>query len=166
MKRFFMTFAAMLLMSVSAFAQSSETPLKGDVNEDGVVDVADITALIAIIKNYNGAEGETTYYWYAGTTEPTADNISSIKTGFATTKPSWTSTNRHLISATNNTDSAAYIYYCFPSSWNIIFYDGNSEISLVDVSTFIYDNIAYTVKMTGRKRSAGTTLNLYVQMGY
>ena len=37
----------MLLVSVSAFAQS-KTPLKGDVNEDGVVDVADITAIIAI----------------------------------------------------------------------------------------------------------------------
>ena len=49
MKSIFLTFAAMLLVSVSAFAQSGETPLKGDVNEDGVVDVADINAIISII---------------------------------------------------------------------------------------------------------------------
>ena len=36
-----MTFAAMLLVSAGAFAQSSETPLKGDVNEDGKVNVYD-----------------------------------------------------------------------------------------------------------------------------
>ena len=47
MKRIF-TFAAMLLMSVCTFAQSG-TPLKGDVNGDGKVDVADIVAVIEII---------------------------------------------------------------------------------------------------------------------
>lgn len=67
MKKLFMTFAAMLLVSVGAFAQSNE-PLKGDVNDDGVVDVADIAAVIAIIKN-NAAP---TYYWYAGQTAPTS----------------------------------------------------------------------------------------------
>lgn len=71
MKRLFMTFAAMLLVSVSAFAQSgNNNPLKGDVNGDGVVDVADIVAIIDIIKN-NG-EPQVTYYWYVGMTKPTA----------------------------------------------------------------------------------------------
>ena len=69
MKRLFMTFAAMLLVSVGAFAQSNETPLKGDVNEDGVVDVGDINAIIAIIKNC--AASETIYYWYVSTIAPT-----------------------------------------------------------------------------------------------
>ena len=59
----------MLLMSVSAFAQSNE-PLYGDVNYDGVVDVGDINAIIAIIKNY--AATQTTYYWYVSQTKPTA----------------------------------------------------------------------------------------------
>lgn len=67
MKRLFLTFAAMLLVSVGAFAQSGETPLKGDVNEDGVVDVADINAVIAIMKNGGGIGGDTKYYWYVGT---------------------------------------------------------------------------------------------------
>jgi len=54
MKRIILTIAAMLLLCVGAFAQSS-TPLKGDVNGDGKVDVADITAIIQIMKN-GGAE--------------------------------------------------------------------------------------------------------------
>ena len=67
MKRFLLTFAAMLLVSVGAFAQSNETPLKGDVNEDGVVDVADINAIIAIMKNGGGTGQEKYYYTYIGT---------------------------------------------------------------------------------------------------
>ena len=45
--------AAMLLMSVCTFAQNNN-PLKGDVNEDGKVDVADIAAVINIMKNGGG----------------------------------------------------------------------------------------------------------------
>ena len=72
-----MIFAAMLLVSVSAFAQSGNNePLKGDVNGDGVVDVADIAALIAIIKN--NAAPQTTYYWYVGTTPVDGNNYTSI----------------------------------------------------------------------------------------
>ena len=85
-----MTFAAMLLMSVSAFAQSNE-PLYGDVNYDGVVDVGDINAIIAIIKNY--AATQTTYYWYvsqkkptASTTLPILDNSSNCFASRETTK--------------------------------------------------------------------------------
>ncbi len=71
-KKLFMLLAAMLLVSVSAFAQSgNNNPLKGDVNGDGVVDEEDIAAVIAIIKN-NGAAPQVTYYWYVGTTKPTA----------------------------------------------------------------------------------------------
>ena len=69
---FFLLLAAVLLGSVSVNAQSnkapkkaeSETPLKGDVNGDGKVDVADIVAIIQIMKNSGGTGGETTYYWY------------------------------------------------------------------------------------------------------
>ena len=86
-KKLFMLLAAMLLSSVSAFAQSGNNePLKGDVNEDGTVDVADITAIIAIIKN--NAAPQTIYYWYVGQTDPsTMTNISPIVTD--TTSPGW-----------------------------------------------------------------------------
>ena len=57
--------AAMLLMSMCMFAQNN-TPLKGDVNEDGTVDVADLVAVMQIMKDAGGAVGEKMYYWYAG----------------------------------------------------------------------------------------------------
>jgi hypothetical protein len=47
-KKILMLMAAMLLSCTSAFAQSGNTPAKGDVNEDGTVDVADIVNVIKI----------------------------------------------------------------------------------------------------------------------
>ena len=58
----FVLSALMMLMSTSAMAQS-ET-VKGDVNGDGVVDVADIAAVIKIMTN-NG-DIQKKYYWYVG----------------------------------------------------------------------------------------------------
>ena len=70
--KFFMLLAAVLL-SASAFAQSENTgTLKGDVNGDGVVDVADINAIIQIMKDGGGTGEETKYYWYAGQTQPSS----------------------------------------------------------------------------------------------
>lgn len=57
--------AAMLLMSMCSFAQNN-TSLKGDVNEDGTVDVADLVSIMKIMKDAGGAVGEKMYYWYAG----------------------------------------------------------------------------------------------------
>lgn len=61
--------AFFMLFGTSTMAQVDST-LEGDVNGDGVVDIADITAVIAIIKQ--NAEANPTYYWYAGQTEPTS----------------------------------------------------------------------------------------------
>ena len=70
--KFFMLLAAVLL-SASAFAQSGNNgTLKGDVNGDGVVDVADINAIIQIMKDGGGTGEETKYYWYAGQTQPSS----------------------------------------------------------------------------------------------
>ncbi len=158
--------AAMLLMSVCSFAQNDNTPLKGDVNEDGKVDVADIAAVINIMKNGGGTVETPVYYWYAGTTVPTADNLASIYTGSESSKPTtWTSDNPQSIAATNNTGGSSYIYYCFPTSWNVIVLDQDkvSEVSLADVSTFTLNGIEYTVKRTGRNVSNGTTKPYYAK---
>ena len=67
MKKLFTILAAMLLTSVCAMAQSNDaTPLKGDVNEDGTVDVADLVAVMTIMRDGGGAVGEKMCYWYAG----------------------------------------------------------------------------------------------------
>lgn len=73
MKTKFMMLLAAMLLSASAFAQSENNePLKGDVNGDGKVDVADINEIIKIMKDGGGTSGETVYYWYAGQTQPTS----------------------------------------------------------------------------------------------
>ena len=105
--KIFALFAAMmLLMSTTAMAQSddtkntstTETSLKGDVNADGVVDVADIAAVIAVMHEQGTVE--TQYYWYAGWTEPTAENIAEIINEEYPTDETNTSTNKAGKSAT------------------------------------------------------------------
>ena len=79
--KIFALFAAMmLLVGTTAMAQSdntktAETELKGDVNNDGVVDVADIAAVIAVMHEQGTVE--TQYYWYVGNENP-------MNTGMAT----------------------------------------------------------------------------------
>lgn len=157
--------AAMLVMSVCSFAQNDNTPLKGDVNEDGQVDVADIVAILKIMKDAGGTAGETTYYWYAGTTLPTENNLASIYTGSVTSKPTTWTDDPQSVSITNNTGSSTYFYYCFPTEWNVTIYaeDKVTEMALADVSTFTLNNVEYTVKRMGRKQGAGATQNLYAK---
>ena len=72
-----------MLFGTSAMAQVDST-LEGDVNEDGVVDVADIAAVIQIMKETQG----TTYYWYVGQENPAEmTSISPIVTD--KTSPGW-----------------------------------------------------------------------------
>ena len=98
MKTRIMTMLTALLLSVSAFAQSGETPLKGDVNEDGKVDVADINAIIKIMKDAGGTAEAPIYYWYVGTstTPPTADNYTTILTQVDENDNPYTFTNTNV----------------------------------------------------------------------
>lgn len=77
-KKFFMLLAVVLLSGASAFAQSESETLKGDVNEDGVVDVADINAVIEIMKAGGGVVEPPTYYFSVGTTAPDASNYTTV----------------------------------------------------------------------------------------
>ena len=52
MKTRILTILAVLLLSVSAFAQSEST-LKGDVNEDGKKSIVDVTTLINMLLSGN-----------------------------------------------------------------------------------------------------------------
>ena len=86
-KKFLTMLAAMLLTSVCAFAQSENgEPLKGDVNGDGVVDIADVVAVLKIMKDGGGTSGEpVVYYWYIGQTDPMT--MTSITNPIPTTGP-------------------------------------------------------------------------------
>ena len=70
MKKTFLLLFVMLC-SIGTYAQGN-TPIKGDVNGDGVVDLADIIAVIEIMKNGGGTGGNSPYYWYVGGEKPTS----------------------------------------------------------------------------------------------
>ncbi|MBQ8455510.1 MAG: hypothetical protein IJ537_09290 [Bacteroidaceae bacterium] len=148
-KKLIMLLAAVLLGSVSAFAQSGNNePLKGDVNGDGVVDVADIAAIIAIIKNNTAPQ--TTYYWYAGQTNPLSmTTISPIVTSYengggwyelGTTLP--TSIDQLIKGGT-----AGNIWYvAVPADANLV--PGSSadpDTSVTTGSTKVFNNVTYQI---------------------
>ncbi len=106
-QKFLMLLAAVLLGSASAFAQSGNNePLKGDVNGDGVVDVADIVAVIDVM-----AKGEADYFYF-GTKQPTAANYTSLP-GVVSTYTSMIEAN----GATVNVTAGQTIYLLCPASW-------------------------------------------------
>ena len=69
--KLFFLLAAMLLMSIGAFAQREST-LKGDVTGDEIVNDADVAFIIEKMKNAGGEQlgTGTMYYWYVGTNLP------------------------------------------------------------------------------------------------
>lgn len=69
--RIFTLLAVMMFASISVFAQGVE-PIKGDVNGDGRVDVADIANIIDIM-----AKGEAGYFYF-GNVRPTTENYTSL----------------------------------------------------------------------------------------
>ena len=63
-------FLALLLFFVAAMnVQTLSAQTNGDVNNDGNVNEADISAIIEIMKEANGV-GPKKYYWYVGTVNP------------------------------------------------------------------------------------------------
>lgn len=132
--------AAMLLMSMGAFAQSGNyTPAKGDVNEDGTVDVADIVAVIDIMKNGGGTA--TVGYFYLGTTEPTAENYKTLP-GVVTTYTSFDD----AVGTSASVAAGETLYLLCPAAWmeektptledkdgnSISFLDEKDEITISD----------------------------------
>ena len=121
---------AAMLLSASAFAQSESTPLKGDVNGDGKVDVADINEIIKIMKDAGGTAGETVYYWYVGTIPPTDPSNSAQNTGLNkwTTIGSSLPTSDIKVSKSDSNYERHTWYIAAPTNANFILYDGlNSE---------------------------------------
>jgi len=120
MKRLFMILAAMLLVSIGAFAQSEST-LKGDVNGDGRVDVEDVTSLVDLILS-----GKTYGYFYFGTTQPTAENYQMLPRVVA----SYISIG-DAIGATASIDAGQTLYMLCPAAWmkgkKVILEDGTGS---------------------------------------
>ena len=103
--------AVMLLLSANVFAQSGSTnPAKGDVNGDGTVDVADIVAVIDIMKNGGGTA--TVGYFYLGTTAPTAENYKTLP-GAVTTFASFDA----AVGSTASVAAGQTLYLLCPAAW-------------------------------------------------
>lgn len=119
--------AAMLLTSMCAFAQGENNePLKGDVNGDGKVDVADITAIVKIIMENGGTSEPTKYYWYAGTTPVTTDNYQQIASQVTSYE------NEYYVTTTSRT----YIYILVASNKNVTLIEPtlNAPIDLIEMT--------------------------------
>ena len=142
----FLLAAFLMLFSVSANAQSGGTPIKGDVNEDGVVDIADINAIIDIMKNGGGTGSETKYYWYVGVISPTDPNNPDENTG----NNKWTLLTSEPSSISVNTDMEvppAVWYIAIPHIYGFQAYDSTGAApdvaaytkSLITISGVQYD---------------------------
>ncbi len=114
----------MLLGSACAFAQSDK-PIKGDVNGDGMVDVADITAVIEIIKNMQE------HYFYLGTIRPTLENFKVIP-GTTTSYTSLDEVNGTTVSVS----AGQTLYMLCPTSW------------MMEKSVTILDKLGHVVTFT------------------
>lgn len=151
--KFFMLLAAVLL-SASAFAQSGNNgTLKGDVNGDGVVDVADINAVIEIMKNGGGTGEETKYYWYAGQVQPQdmSSNPTVDDTNFTVNK--WhtlgtaTTIGKTITGGTSGNDW----YVAVPTSINLKPTAGDlstPNTSWDNLGTITVNGISYTIWRT------------------
>ena len=123
--RFLMLLAALLLGTASAFAQSGNNePLKGDVNGDGKVDVADITAVIKIMKDGGGTSEETKCYYYVGTEKPTSLSQASVVESYPAEQ---TFTNP-------STTEKCYVYVLTKADMTVNFYDP-SDLSTAATKT-------------------------------
>ena len=111
MKKLFTLLAVVLLTSASAMAQGGNySPLQGDVNGDGSVDVADIVAVIDLIQKGQGT-GEAGYF-YLGTTKPTAENFTTLAGAVAT----YTSIDE-AVGTKVSVAAGETLYMLCPTSW-------------------------------------------------
>jgi hypothetical protein len=161
----YLLMAAMLLTSVCMFAQSNNEPLKGDVNEDGKVDVADIVAVVEIIQNGGGTSDETTYYWYAGQTAPTSmsSNPTVDDTNFTNNKwhtlGSATQIDQTIKGGTAGTNWKIAV----PTSKGFTPYASDlttPETSWDKITTITINNVSYDVWQT---YSTGAKVNVYMK---
>ena len=160
-KKLFMLLAAVLLGSVSAMAQSGNNePLKGDVNEDGTVDVADLVNVIKIMKDAGGAVGEKMCYWYVGTEQVEADNFTDVASRIPESE---------IPETGSVTANGQYVYFVMPKTKHLesLSYANGSavEITCTDVMGYhiyktneiVNTTINYTIKQTIYYWYAGQT---------
>lgn len=153
--KIFALFAAMmLLVGTTAMAQSdntrtAETSLKGDVNNDGVVDVADIAAVIAVMHEQGTVE--TQYYWYVGQTQPTANNYTTL----ATQVTNYPSTIEYTTTSRN------YVYFLIADNKSITkVMNGGLTANVSETTSPI---AGYKLYKSNAGIASGITLTIYIE---
>lgn len=137
-KIFALVAAFFMLMGGSAWAQSD---VKGDVNKDGVVNEQDIAAILAIMAKNNGVAEKTKYYWYAGWTIPTVENIATIVNEADGKAGAYIGTSLGTYSKTNPLamieyfDESKYDNYYVVVPEGIQLYDSEGDATLEDQYT-------------------------------
>lgn len=100
-----------MLLTGNAMAQSS-----GDVNEDGVVNEQDITAIIDIMESAEGVSGNQ-YFWYCGQTKPESMNEYPIVDDTDFTAGKWHTLTGNFIRKTITGGTAGnYWYWAVPTN--------------------------------------------------
>ena len=110
-QKFLMLLAVVLLSCASAFAQNgNNNPSKGDVNEDGKVDVADIAAVINIMKN-GGGTTDGKLYFYVGTEKPTSLSQATIVNSYPAEQTYTNNSGKksHIFVLTNSDKAVEFI---------------------------------------------------------
>ena len=138
--KIFFLLAAIMLSCASAFAQSGPIdPAKGDVNGDGVVDVADMVSIIKIMKDGGGAIGEKQAYWYAGTNggnAVTADNFTDVASKIPESE---------IPAAGFVTANGQYVYIVLPETRHI---ESLTDVNNADVEFTCTDVMGYHIYKT------------------
>ena len=151
-----MLLAAVLLMSVSAMAQSSE-PVRGDLNGDGEVNMSDVMFLVQKILNGKFPDEDqptgSTYYWYVGTTQPTDPTNSTQNTGLN----KWTSLGTTLPTSSIKVvkEDPTYAdhtwYIAAPTAANFVMYNilnTTPELGVKKLNSINIGNVSYDVWKT------------------
>lgn len=157
----------LLLMGTTAIAQSNNTQkettersTKGDVNGDGVVDVADIAAVIAVMHEQGTVE--TKYYWYVGQENPAEmTSISPIVTENGVT--GWRETGSGLTAKyeynstdypiSSNPSQNSMWYYALPENTGLGAFDAQNENYAVNpISSVTINGVKYNIYEGGASR--------------
>lgn len=116
MKKICLLLATFIFGCTSVFAQSGNSePLKGDVNEDGTVDVADITAVIKIIKDNSGSTTE--YKWFLGTLTEAQLTDQSYVNSLAYNQTGNKKPATLTVPSGYPTKEGNYLVFIWPESW-------------------------------------------------
>ena len=157
-------FLALLLFFVAAMnVQTLSAQTNGDVNNDGSVNEADISAIIEIMKEANGV-GPKKYYWYVGQENPASmTRISPIVDDtsspgwrlIGTSVPTYSATNPLWNGDSNNimfTDRNIY-YIAVPNASIEIYNAANGSVmdAFTTSSEVTIDGVKYTIYISNVK---------------